>query len=405
MKILIVSDLYKPSINGVVASIMNLRSGMESLGHEVRILTMSHTTKSYMEDGVYYIGSMNAERIYPNTRLSIKNIRKEKKDILEWGPDIIHTQNEFCTFYIAKKIAKNTNIPVIDTYHTVYGDYTHYFFKSKRLGLTAVVICTKLLGRNVNCIVAPTNKIYNILNRYGVACPVHTIPSGISLEKFYRKASEDKMLEIRRNLNIPDNHMILLSVSRLGKEKNLDQLIRCMEQVKGQDVTLVIVGDGPEKKRLEKFTEKIGVYNQVKFTGMVSPKIVPVYYQMADLFVSASTSESQGLTYIESLASGTPILCKVDDCLIGVLDEGVNGYLFNNEEEFNKKLDIFIKSDRKAELSQNAKVSVKKFSKESFVKSLENLYEMYIRKAESPEIREPRIMRIIRKFSRRRRYT
>lgn len=401
MKILIVSDLYKPMINGVVTSIVNLRSGLESLGHEVRILTLSQTRHSYMEDGVYYIGSVNTERIYPNTRLSMRSISKQKKDILEWGPDIVHTQNEFCTFYIAKKIVKNTGIPVVDTYHTVYGDYTHYFFKSKKLGLMAVVACTKLLGRNVNCIVAPTNKISNILNSYGVACPVHTIPSGIFLEKFYRKVSEEKIQETRMELGIPDDHFVMLSVSRIGKEKNLDELIRCMHRLKGQKMTLVIVGDGPEKKKLEKLTEKAGLTDTVKFAGMVSPKIVAMYYQMADLFVSASTSEAQGLTYIEALATGTPILCKKDDCLNGVLDEGKNGYIFRTEKEFIEKLDMYVASEDKEEMCVHAKNTVEKFSKESFVKSLENLYEMYVRKATNPEMKTLKRVR----YSKRRRLT
>lgn len=402
MKILIVSDLYKPTINGVVTSIVNLKSGLESRGHEVRVLTLSPTKKSYVQDGEYYIGSIDAERIYPNTRLSMRSIKNEKKDILEWGPDIIHTQNEFCTFYIAKKIVKGTSIPIIDTYHTVYGDYTHYFFKSKKLGLMAVVACTKLLGRNVNCIVAPTNKISNILNAYGVACPVHTIPSGIFLEKFYREVSTEKIAEIRGSLDIPEDHLVLISVSRIGKEKNLDELIRCMNKLKDRNISLVIVGDGPEKKKLEKMTEKAGLSSIVKFAGMVSPKTVASYYKMADLFVSASTSEAQGLTYIEALATGTPILCKKDECLNGVLDEAKNGYIFRTEKEFVQKLEFFIATENKAEMSENALNTVKKYSKESFVESLESLYEIYTRKSTIKETKEPRRMKSLR---RKRRYT
>ncbi len=397
MKILITSDFYKPTINGVVASIINLKSGLEEHGHEVRILTVSPNKRSYYKDGVYYIGSVNAEKIYPGIRLSIRGIEKEKKDILAWGPDIVHTQNEFCTFYIMKKIFKKTNIPIVDTYHTVYGDYTHYFFKNKKLGLAAVVACTKLLGNNVNCIIAPTNKIQNILTGYRVKCPVHTIPSGISLEKFFRKVSDERIVELRKSLKIPDEDQVLLSISRLGKEKNLDELIRCMYGLKGENISLVIVGDGPEKRRLERLTEKLGVEDKVKFIGMISPKIVPMYYQMADIFVSASTSESQGLTYIEALATGTPILCKQDDCLIGVLEEGENGYLFRNEREFMQKLDEFTVNGNKEELSINARNSVDKFSKESFVVSVEKLYEMYVRQAEYPDTVERQQVRYFRK--------
>lgn len=402
MKILIVSDLYKPVINGVVTSIVNLRSGLESLGHEVRVLTLSGSKKSYYEDGVYYIGSLDADRIYPNIRLSMRNVKWEKRDILHWEPDIIHTQNEFCTFYIAKKIAKNTAIPIVHTYHTVYGDYTHYFFKSKKLGVRVVVLCTKLLSRNVTCIVAPTQKIYKILNSYGVACPVHTIPSGIFLEKFYRKSSDEEMYEVRSKLNIPDDHLILLSVSRLGREKNLDELIGFMNDLQERKITLVIVGDGPEKKRLERMTEKDGLTDTVKFAGMVSPKKVAMYYQMSDLFVSASTSEAQGLTYIEALATGTPILCKKDDCLNGVLNEAKNGYLFRNEREFFYKLDMFIRNENKEEMYSNATDTVKKYSKESFVSSMENLYEMYEQKNTLPVEKKSRRLD---RLHRRRRYT
>lgn len=397
MKVLITSDFYKPTINGVVASIINLKSGLEERGHEVRILTVSQNKRSYYKEGVYYIGSVNAEKIYPGIRLSIRGIEKEKKEILEWGPDIVHSQNEFCTFHIMKKIFKKTNVPIINTYHTVYGDYTHYFFKSKKMGLAAVVACTKLLGNNVDCIVAPTNKIQNILTGYRVKCPVHTIPSGISLEKFFRKVSEERIIELRKSLKIADENLVLLSISRLGKEKNLDELIRCMYALKGEEITLVIVGDGPEKRRLERLAEKLEVADNIKFIGMISPKLVPMYYQMADLFVSASTSESQGLTYIEALATGTPILCKQDDCLIGVLEEDENGYLFRNEKEFMFKLDKFIMNENKEELSLNARTSVDKFSKESFVESVEKLYKMYIRRAEYPEKVERQQVRYFRK--------
>lgn len=383
MKILIASDFYKPVINGVVTSIDNLKSGLELLGHEVRILTLSSTTKSYYEDGVYYIGSADAERIYPDTRLPMRSVKNEVKEILEWKPDVIHTQNEFCTFYIVKrKLDRKHSIPIVHTYHTVYGDYTHYFFKSKRIGLMAVVLCTKLLGRRVDCIVAPTDKIYKIVNSYGVACQVHTIPSGIALEKFYKQDSKEDISEVRKSLNISDDALVLLSVSRLGKEKNLDELIRCMNRIKEKNIVLVIAGDGPEKKKLKRLAEKMDLSDKIKFTGMIAPKKIPLYYHMADLFVSASTSEAQGLTYIEALASGTPILCKKDDCLIGVLEEEKNGYIFGNEKEFVYKLNKYLACEDKQQMSENASKIVEKYSKESFVNSLLTLYETYVSKGE-----------------------
>ncbi|MFI3215054.1 MAG: glycosyltransferase family 4 protein [Eubacteriales bacterium] len=382
MKILIASDFYKPTINGVVTSILNLKEGLELLGHEVRVLTLSTSIKTYEEDGVYYISSINAEKIYPDARFTIPNKKKAIEDIIEWGPDVIHTQNEFSTFFMARIIAKELSIPIVHTYHTVYTDYTHYFFKSKKVGKTVVLICTKLLGRSVSTIIAPTEKIYKILKRYGVKCPVTTIPSGISLENFYVEIDKKECEEIKRNLRIPENHLTLLSVSRIGREKRVDELIQYMKRLKGENISLVIVGDGPEREKLQRLVKKSGLSNQVKFTGMIAPSQVPTYYKMADLFVSASTSEAQGLTYIESLAAGTPILCKQDDCLDGVLEEMKNGYAFINEAEFLQKLEYFRKhADHKA-LSRYAKNIQTKYAKESFVNSVLNIYETNTRESE-----------------------
>ncbi len=185
MKILIASDCYKPTINGLVTSISNLKEGLEARGHEVRVLTLSKTRKSHIDGDAYYIGSLDLGKVYPGViRFQACNSRKEMKELIDWAPDIIHTQSEFCTFFIAKRIAKKLSIPMIHTYHTIYEDYTHYFSASRRVGKKVVVKATRYVARVVDGIVAPTQKIYHILARYRVDCPIYTIPTGIALEKF-----------------------------------------------------------------------------------------------------------------------------------------------------------------------------------------------------------------------------
>lgn len=379
MKILIASDCYKPSINGIVTSILNLKSGLEELGHEVRVLTLSNSTKSFKEDEVYYIGSFDIGRMYPGImRVQITNSRRELSDIEKWKPDIIHTQSEFCTFFMAKKIAKDLSIPIIHTYHTVYEDYTHYFSTSRRLGKKTVKTLTNYYGGNVNGMVAPTQKINKILDDYGVPCPIHIVPTGISMEKFQQRCTDEEVLNLKNSLNIPLDETILLSVSRLGKEKNISQLIEYMSKIKDKKITFVIVGDGPDKEKLAHLVEKLKLSDKVKLTGSIPHDRIPMYYQMSDLFASASTSETQGLTYIEALATGTPILARKDTCLDGVLDEFKNGYSFENEEEFLSKLNLFLEHKGSKALANNAKNTAEKFTKENFAKSLVNLYQIYI---------------------------
>ena len=134
MKILITTDWYIPAVNGVVTSVKNLRRGLEARGHEVRILTLSQSTQSWEEEGVTCLGSVPVGLVYPGARLRTTLVRRWVKELAEWGPDVIHSQCEFSTFFLARRLAEHLGVPLVHTYHTVYEDYTHYFSPSVRLG-------------------------------------------------------------------------------------------------------------------------------------------------------------------------------------------------------------------------------------------------------------------------------
>ena len=158
MKILIASDWYTPAVNGVVTSVKNLRRELQRRGHEVRVLTLSQTRSSWEEDGVTYLGSVPVGLIYPGARLRTALAGKWVRDLVEWGPDVVHTQCEMSTFFLARRIAEELDIPLIHTYHTVYEDYTHYFSPSQRLGKKAVAVLSRKVGSMTDCMIAPTEK-------------------------------------------------------------------------------------------------------------------------------------------------------------------------------------------------------------------------------------------------------
>ncbi len=378
MKILIASDCYKPTINGVVTSIINLRTGLEAMGHEVRILTLSTTRKTHVEDGVYYLRSLNTGKFYPDSRLKLMDLGHEVRELLEWKPDIVHTQTEFSIFFVAKKISRKLSIPLVHTYHTAYEDYTHYISPSKRVGKKVVTSLTHLYAEHVSCMIAPTQKMEDMLRSYDITCPIYVVPSGIALSKFQKKAPQDEIARMKKRLGIPQDHVVLLSVSRVGKEKNIHELIDNMNSLKDEKITLLIVGDGPERKDLQHNVEESDMADRIIFTGMVAPSEIPKYYQIGNLFVSASTSETQGLTYIEALASGTPILCRQDECLDGVLEEGLNGYSFTNPEEFLTHLHTFLNRNDKESMIENAERIAEKFSIENFVNHIFSLYADFV---------------------------
>ena len=376
MKILITSDWYSPAVNGVVTSVKNLRRGLEERGHEVRVLTLSQTTRSWEQDGVTYIGSVAAGLIYPGARLRTALGGKYVRELVEWHPDVVHSQCEFSTFFLARRIAEELDIPLVHTYHTVYEDYTHYFSPSVRFGKKAVAVFSRWVAAQTDCVIVPTGKVRLLLQGYGVKRPVFVVPSGIDLGRFSREADPWRMAVLRASLNIPAENLVLVSVGRLAEEKNLDELLHLRAEMGNAPVTLLLVGDGPDRARLEGTAAGLGLEApQVVFAGMVPAEQVADWYQLGDLFVSASTSETQGLTYVEALAAGVPALCRTDPCLEGVIREGENGWQYRDEQDFMNKLEWFrCHPDRWAELGRQAAASAGDFSAETFAARMEAIY-------------------------------
>lgn len=376
MKILITTDWYAPIINGVVTSVLNLRRELMLRGHDVRVLTLSQTTRSFEGDGVTYIGSIGAGKVYPGARIKTAFFSSLVQDIVEWQPDIIHSQCEFSTFFIARKIAKKLDIPIIHTYHTVYEDYTHYFSPNKKWGRYMVASLSRWIIRQTACVIVPTEKVRTILNGYGIDRDIRVIPTGIDLHRFMEAPTAERQLAIKKQLDIPAKNHILLYVGRLAKEKNLEELLRYHAKRHMEALTLLIVGDGPHRAALERITAESSIRDSVRFAGMISPEHIGDYYHLGNLFVSASVSETQGLTYVEALASGLPVLCRRDECLDGVVIDGRNGWLYENEQDYFEKLDSFMDSMemQKTMPEHAARFEQQMHSSAAFAEKVEHVY-------------------------------
>jgi 1,2-diacylglycerol 3-alpha-glucosyltransferase len=376
MKVLITSDWYAPTINGVVTSVLNLQRELTAQGHDVRVLTLSCSPRSFREGSVTYIGAISAGKIYPGARLRMAPAHGLLNELINWSPDIIHSQCEFSTFLLARKISAETGAPIVHTYHTVYEDYTHYFSPSRRWGRKAVETFTRWVVNRTAAVIAPTAKVREILERYDVQTPVHVIPTGIDMRRYDAPVDAQKESMLREDLGIPAGNKILLYVGRLAEEKNINRLFRCLAALKRSDITLLLVGDGPYRSVLESEVQALNLTQQVLFAGMVPPAQVVDYYRLGDLFVSASASETQGLTYIEALASGLPALCQCDPCLTGVIVDGVNGWQFQTDNEFCNAVKRFLgDSTLQQEMRQQAvALSHRDFSAETFATRVAAVY-------------------------------
>jgi 1,2-diacylglycerol 3-alpha-glucosyltransferase len=381
VKILIATDWYKPIVNGVVTSVTNLERELLAKGHDVRILTLSNSLHSRKEGNVYYIKSVSADKLYPGARASIYLFGELYDEILKWAPDIIHTQAEFTTFIFAKRIVKALGIPHVHTYHTVYEDYTHYFSINEQIGKKTVAYLSRRLLDALDEVIVPTAKVKRLLEGYGVIPRISVIPSGIRLDSFYQKTNDLEQKELKSHLGIAPDKKVLVYVGRLAKEKNLDELLDYYKRLDRNDTVLLITGIGPYRSRLEELVDAMELTDRVIFVGLVEPSTLHKYYKLGDIFVSCSTSETQGLTYIEALACGVPPICRRDLALEGVINDGINGYQYDTFEEFKSRVEELLSDETKrTEISGRAVENSLGYSTGIFADSVEELYSRVLNK-------------------------
>ncbi|OXZ25642.1 glycosyltransferase family 4 protein [Finegoldia magna] len=376
MKILITTDTYRPTINGVVTSIESLKKALDRLGHDVRILTFSDSFNSKQEDDIYYMGSLGAGKFYPDARMNKLFYNRFYEDIMDWKPDIVHSQTEFTMFIQAKKIAKDLDIPLLHTYHTVYEDYTHYFSLNKKIGKELAKQFSKQIIKMTDGVVVPTNKIYNLLTEYNIQEDIYVAPTGINVQKL----SECDDLDIRSGYKIPEDKHIVLFLGRIGKEKNITEILQYLENIDRDDIVFIIAGAGPFLSELKDICSNSKIRDRLIFTGMIDSSKVGNFYSKADVFVSASTSETQGLTFIESMACSTPIICRHDDCLDGMLIEGKTGFGYDTEEEFIDYLNQILDNEKlRDKMGKNCKQLVdENYTEDSFANKIEQIYKKVI---------------------------
>ncbi len=334
MKILITTDTYSPIINGVVTSIKNLYKELKANGHEVKILTLSHTGVEMVDGDVYYVKSIRIG-VYPDARVKVPLYNKLIKEVIKWGPDVIHSQTEFSMMIVSKHISNKLKIPHMHTYHTLYENYLDYLLGGIiNKNISAKI--TKRILNNLNIVIAATNKTKETLLSYGIDRPIYVIPTGIELNKFQRNLSAEDKQKIMSDLKISQEDRIIGYVGRIAEEKNISEILMLLPDVikKNKNVKLLIVGGGPYLDHLKDLVKTQNLEGNVIFTGMINAEEVYKYYKMSEIFVNASTSETQGLTFIEALSSGCPVVCKYDACIDGVIVQGSNGYSYKEQDKF-----------------------------------------------------------------------
>lgn len=387
MRIGLFTDTYPPYINGVSTSVLMLKQGLEKLGHEVYVVTVNSENFHYKkEDNVLMI---------PGVPIGIMDFRmtslyplKAQKIIKGWNLDVIHTHTEFGVGTFARLIAKQYNIPLVHTYHTMYEEYIYYITKGYFDGVSKKLVeylTLFLCDKTVEELIVPTKKTYDLFKeKYKVKRDVHIIPSGIDVTRFYKENINLLTISsLRRELNIKKDDFIILYLGRIAKEKSIDFLINNLKEIRKKvpKARMIIVGDGPDVNDLVMLAHKNKLDNHVTFTGKVPWSEVPKYYQLADVFVTASKTETQGLTVIEAMAAEKPVVAIKDESFELVMIDKQDGLFFETDKEYQ---DLIIKLYKDKAfgkmIAKQARITANAYNPEVYAKRVLEVYESVINK-------------------------
>jgi len=370
VKIVFITDSYIPTTDGVVTTVVTTKRELEKMGHHVTVIAPD-PGKEFREPETIYFPATGFKR-YKGYYIPI--FRSNKIEIIkELDPDIIHI---YGVAFMAIKglIASRTlKIPAVATYITSVGevmsDYSPVKLPKEIMDKLVWTYMRSFLKRP-KAVIVPTQPIADELNSHDTEFKrLERIHIGVDTERFVRNADDGNRIRERHGLT---GKKVLICAGRLSAEKNIDLLIRSMRYVDG-NVSLLIVGKGPMAEELKQLSGELALNERVIFTGFVPDDEIVAYYSAADVTVSCSRFETQGLTTLEAMACGLPAACANARAFRETIKDGKNGYKFEQSEE--ECADAVMRCIREAEtLSPAARATAEEYSIRRTAEKLEGLY-------------------------------
>jgi len=393
MRILMISDVYFPRVNGVSTSIQTFATEFSEKGHEVTLIAPDYASAgggrragwllrkgSAVRAADRHAGAAGGESdsfeimripsrylpVDPEDRiLRLRPIRKLSPRLAKRGYDLVHVQTPFVAHYAGLSLARQLEVPVIESYHTFFEQYVDKyvaFLPASWLRLAARRFSAAQCGA-LDALVAPSRAMLSVLQSYGVTTPTVVIPTGIELEQF----SHGDGLRFRHRHGIPADRPVLVHVGRLAFEKNVDFLLRMLVRVKREipDVLLVVAGEGPARANLESLGARLGLREHLLFVGYLSRDgALEDCYRAGDAFVFASRTETQGLVLLEAMALGVPV---VSTAVMGTKEvlEDTKGCLIASDDEADfasKAVRLLSDPNLRADLGEQARCYARSWS-------------------------------------------
>lgn len=381
MKIGLFTDTYSPDINGVVSSVVTLQRLLEEHGHDVYVVTNHKAILKQWEGNVLRLPGLELKWLY-GYKLSTPYHYSAKEEIRKLNLDVIHVHTEFGVGIFGRLVAKNLNIPIVSTYHTMYEDYTHYMniFNIDELEVfnkKIVSTISRSISDSTQAVIAPSTKTKETLLKYKVKTPIYVIPTGLNLKQFDPiNRHQNRIDEIRAKYGIDKDDHVIAYIGRVAQEKSIEIPIEGFQYVKQSNIKLLIVGGGPQLQELRDLAKSYHLEDKVIFTDKQPRDEITDYYFAADAFVSASQTETQGMTFIEALACELPVFARHDEVLESLVIENESGYYFTTPQEFAHKVENFfsLSNDTQLKMKKHAHDKVAMYDGEIFYAKVLSVY-------------------------------
>lgn len=356
MKVLMISDVYFPRVNGVSTSIASFRGALERLGHSVTLICPDYPLGQVDEPGVLRIRSHRVPGDPEDRMMRYRDLLALTPQLAGKTFDVIHVHTPFTAHYAGVALGRRLGLPVLATYHTLFEEYVHHYIgwlPRRWLRLAARRLSVHQC-QQLSALVAPSRAMQHALTRYGVTTPTKVIATGLALETF---CSPQHDSDFRAHYHLPREARLLLYVGRTAFEKNIDFLIDMLPRVLDEHPTtrLIITGEGPAHDSLVRRAQALGVAESVLFLGYLDRSgPLQAAYRAADVFVFASRTETQGLVLLEAMALGTPVVSTATMGTLDVLKEG-EGCLIAEEDhnDFATKVNQLLSDEKcRAQLAE-----------------------------------------------------
>ena len=364
------TDTYAPETNGVVTSIVSTARSLRRRGHRVIVVAPAHPEGDEEHPDLFHLRSASFP-FYPEFRMAFPLPAKIVANLPALPFDVIHAHTFFFIGCFGAYLARLRHTPLFFTYHTKFEDYLHYLPVNRRITKPQTLWLSRQFSNQCDRVIAPSQGTEALLRSYGITAPIEVLPGGVDLEQFGPEADVPPLIAESKG-------PVLLSVGRLGKEKNLEFLLEAFEVVAARAVQarLIIVGDGPHRAELERQAASSAFGDRISFTGALEQAQLGAYYRNADALAFTSLTETQGLVLVEALAHGLPVVavdCPVTrECVLG--DAGIL---------VPEHVDLFARAilelcaeppERRAERQAAARAAAAPYSIDALAAQLETLY-------------------------------